>query len=350
MPISRSALRLGSALMTGAVLVAACGSSAKSSGRETETPTPTASPTTTTTSTVPRIVSVRLAAAVTLGPGAKPDVLLPAFGAVWVEDGDSPNPQVARIDPNTNKVVASIKTPTAPLSLFQIGPDVWLNAQKAVYRIDPTTNRVSATLSKVAITGDADAFVGVGAGSIWFGSRNKLYRVDAQTQKVVAVIATPFPAGRANGDDSMIWLSQANFSSQGRPTRTTSIARIDPKTNKVVAVVGAPNNDHVRVGSGGVWVSDRLDSQLYHVDPVTNRVTATIPATLGITIPRFGLGYVWIGGDSATSVEQVDPQTNKVVRSIPVPNKANAEAVAILGKTLWASSYGNGIVYRFDLH
>jgi hypothetical protein len=335
--------------MTGAVLVTACGSAAKSSARKTETPAPTPSSVTATTSTERPIVSVRLAAAVTLGPGAKPDVLLPAFGAVWVEDGDSPHPQVARIDPNTDNVVASIKTPTAPLSLYQIGPDVWLNAQKAVYRIDPTTNRITATLSKVAITGDSDAFVGVGAGSIWLGSRNKLYRVDAQTQKVVAVITTPFPAGRANGDDSMIWLSQANFSSQGTPTRTTSIARIDPRTNKVVAIVAAPNNDHVRVGTGGVWVSDRLDSLLYHVDPTTNRVTAKIPATLGITIPEFGLGYVWIGGDSATSVEQVDPQTNKVVRSIPVPTKSNAEAIAIMGKTLWASSYGNGIVYRFNL-
>jgi YVTN family beta-propeller protein len=85
---------------------------------------------------------------------------------VWTLDlilGDGSSVVLERIDPATNKVVATISVPdTAP---FQIAADdhgVWVYGPDTLYRVDPNSNKV---MGKLPITGGAG--VALGAGSVW---------------------------------------------------------------------------------------------------------------------------------------------------------------------------------------
>jgi YVTN family beta-propeller protein len=98
--------------------------------------------------------------------------------AVWTIDlslGDGASVVLERIDPATNKVVATIPVPdSAP---FQIAADdhgVWVYGPDTLYRVDPNTNKV---VGKLPITGGAG--VALGAGSVWVadGSDGTLQRI-----------------------------------------------------------------------------------------------------------------------------------------------------------------------------
>ena len=110
--------------------------------------------------------------------------------AVWV-GGEADGGTVWRIDPATNKVVASIKAPNPFSTGVEVGHGaVWVPARddKVVYRIDPKTNKVAATIQMPSEIGG----LGVGPDAIWtsgFGD-GVVYKIDPATNKVVGSVST----------------------------------------------------------------------------------------------------------------------------------------------------------------
>src|SRR5262249_32210878 len=109
--------------------------------------------------------------------GRSPHFLAVADDAVWtLNQGDG---TVSRVDPRTNRVVATIETgiPAGPGGDIAVGEGfVWLAAIGIpVTKIDPATNKVVAQF--IADGGDA---VRVGHGSVWLCSfrLEELARVD----------------------------------------------------------------------------------------------------------------------------------------------------------------------------
>jgi YVTN family beta-propeller protein len=90
--------------------------------------------------------------------------------SIWTVDlvlGDGSSVVVERVDPTTNKVVATIPTPDAvPFQFAADAHGVWVyGPDTGLYRIDPQTNRV---IGKLTMTGGAG--VALGAGSVWFAN------------------------------------------------------------------------------------------------------------------------------------------------------------------------------------
>jgi YVTN family beta-propeller protein len=113
-------------------------------------------------------------------------------GAVWVGDIQAPSAsssRVARIDPRTNRVAATI--PVAPeVAAVAVGEGaVWVASDNGTLtKIDPVENVATATVD----LGGALSDVAVGFGSVWVansGARN-VVRIDPKTTKVVATIST----------------------------------------------------------------------------------------------------------------------------------------------------------------
>src|ERR1700733_915171 len=121
-----------------------------------------------------------------------PDWVAISPDSLWFSH--QPDNVLNRVDPKTNKIVASIpvgKTPCA--GMVYAFDSMWLPhcGEKFVYRVDVKTNKVVA---KVPV-GPAASEVGIAAtdDSVWILSdpRGVLSRIDPDTNKVNAEITTP---------------------------------------------------------------------------------------------------------------------------------------------------------------
>jgi DNA-binding beta-propeller fold protein YncE len=110
--------------------------------------------------------------------------------AVWVA-GEADGGTLYRINPATNKVVASITVPNPFSTGVAVGHGaVWVPARDrhVIYRIDPATNSIAVTIQLPTLIGG----IGAGSDAIWssgFGD-GKVYRIDPATNAITGSIAT----------------------------------------------------------------------------------------------------------------------------------------------------------------
>jgi YVTN family beta-propeller protein len=125
-------------------------------------------------------------------------------GALWVL-GDAADRRLWRIDPATQRIVATVRLPFAPADVAAGAGGVWVTDEvdDTVVRIEPVSKRIVAVIP-----------VGRGAGGVAFGA-------------------------------GAVWVT--GFVDE-------TVSRIDPRTNRVVATIrvgGSPRD--VAVGAGSVW-------------------------------------------------------------------------------------------------
>src|SRR5262245_46205510 len=132
-----------------------------------------------------------------------------------------------------------------------IAPDaVWISnqAKNSISRIDPASNKVVAT---VKVGRAPCSGLAVGFGAVWVPSRGdaRVDRVDAATNKVVAQIATPVgdsEGGIAAGEGG-VWMVA---------DEAGTLLHIDPQRNEIAArIKTAPGSFVPAVGAGSVWVT-----------------------------------------------------------------------------------------------
>ena len=165
-------------------------------------------------------------------------------GAVWVVN---PDRTVSRIDPQTNRVVAKVRSGRA--NTLAVGERaVWVvNIDSSVSQIDPATNEVRTTIEvpSNSLTGAA-----VGAGSLWATDPigGAVWRVDPHGSRLIMrTIPVEFGAAGIAFGKGAVWVSNGV---QG------TLTRIDPQTNSVSETIALGNPPQsVAVGADGVWVT-----------------------------------------------------------------------------------------------
>lgn len=251
-------------------------------------------------------------------------------GAVWVAN-TFPH-TVTRIDPESNGVVATI--PVAGQADPFHGPtrmgfgdgSLWVLDGtfdcSCLHRIDPSTNREVATiqLSGAPLQGRiAPLGIAVQPDAVWVAVRlgteeapdGAVIRVDPLTNKVAAVIGAgshPEFGGptRIAASPAAVWASVPSM---------RSVVRIAPQTNTIVATVSGLTCGEGDVDldeSGGVWVADC--DVVRRIDPATNAFTQKVrvpspsrsAGTRGLVL---GLGSVWAQSDV---LARIDPTTGRV--------------------------------------
>jgi YVTN family beta-propeller protein len=114
------------------------------------------------------------------------------MGSVWVI-GDALDPRVWRIDPRSGGVATLALLPGtfAPYRVAAGAGAVWVTDQlnDRVARVDPVTGRVVASIA----VGHGAGGVAVGAGSVWVANtlEGTVSRIDPETNRVVATIRVP---------------------------------------------------------------------------------------------------------------------------------------------------------------
>jgi len=214
-----------------------------------------------------------------------------------------------------------------------ITPDaVWVGATGpfAVHRIDPKTNRPVAS---VPLPGEPCAGLVAGFGSLWVplcGAVPHLAKIDLQSNRLVSVFSTgPAAAegGIAASTDS-VWLVTDQ---QG------SLARIDPDTGTVRQITRLPAGSYNPFYSDGrIWVTHASGSEVTSIDASTGTVLATVRTGPG---PRFltaGAGAVWTLNQGDGSVTRIDARTKlAITTALYIPGKGGD--IGFGGGMIWAT-------------
>jgi YVTN family beta-propeller protein len=132
--------------------------------------------------------------------------------------------------------------------------------------------------------------------------------------------------------------------------------RIDPGSFQAEAAVAVGTDPAAVAGGGGlVWVANRRDGTVTVVDPGTNRVQETIPASGSWPVGQggpglaFASGSVWVTNADQRRVARVEPGADPT--TIPVDASPSAIAAAPDADIVWVAGRtrsGGGLLARID--
>jgi len=284
----------------------------------------------------------------TVAVGARPGTPAIGAGAVWVPNtGDG---TISRIDPATNRNVATLRVGDAPAfyhgtceasgsvhsfmgttfnvrrcdlpsALAVAGQMLWAaaNDQQALVGFDAATGKRVDTIP----LGQTPFELAADRDSVWVTSYwdDTIQRVELATKSVVLTLREPGqgPSGVAIGPDA-VWIANS---------RAGTVVRIDPRTNQVAATISLPCREPCPIGptplpivvtNSGVWVRNEASGTLSRIDPGTNTVSATIDVQAAYG--RAGLdaiaatpSEIWLSG---IKLQRVDPRSATMTGSVDV--------------------------------
>ena len=183
-------------------------------------------------------------------------------GSIWMITDTAGT--LARIDPETNAVVAEVSVP-AGVTAMTIGMGaIWLtsSADHTVTRVNAATNVVEEAIK----VGRGPVSVAVGEGSVWTmnGGDGTVSRIDAKTNKVTETIKSGVTgtSGTIVVGEGSVWLSASG----------TPLTRIDPAANRMVQQFSGPGGGSLAIGLKSLWLG-ATPTAIWRVDP--KRVEAT---------------------------------------------------------------------------
>ena len=257
-----------------------------------------------------------------------PDWPLAAFESMWVLAPDLPlvdnsaTPNLIRIDPASNEVVATIPLPDRLCQGFTATEDaIWACSADALVRIDPATNSITDTVPTEG--GQLSYRPAVGAGMVWFLGNgafagDTLVGLDPGAKSMRTFPQSGSIGGMTYAFDAL-WLT---IPGEG------AVAKFDPVTEETeIVTTDLPNPMGIVAGPDSLWVSlhganDDVaapgDKQLVRIDPESGTVTAEFE--IGGS-PKTGV-EAWAGEDgvlvrSTTPwLTKIDPATNEIVETM----------------------------------
>jgi len=326
-------------------------------------------------------------------------------GSVWVAYGGG---VVARLDAETNAVVAMIDVGGRPFALAVSEDGVWVTrdgprqaesaaegqqAYSSVFRIDPATNEVVATIDTGEVPHDSIEPIAVGDDGVWVtrltsDGDGAVLRIDPETSTVVETVELEgWPSSVVLGEEpGTLWVTtgdRAVFEIRPDPyfpgsvvsalgfgprdsgflsvaiwdgslwvvsNRLESVLRVDPVAGEVIATIELPDPilggpGGITAGDGSVWVESH-EGRVWRIDAATNEVVATLDFDGYDPDVAIGREGVWAASSGDGTVSEIDPSTGEVTRRIELGERLTSLAVA--EGSLWVTSADSGTVSRID--
>lgn len=227
-------------------------------------------------------------------------------GAVWIASGYFYQ-RLLRVDLDSyalTQIETGPSTDEWPIAVALAAGSVWVGNHHSgtVARIDPQTNAILSTVRWGDHASGGIYHVTTDGSSIWIaGSRTQdVAELDTRTNAIIR--RTPVPAGTCGGmsvDDSAIWIASGYDRPYGCWNRANwGVSRIDRATGAVrrIDVGGRPID--VRDAFGSIWVViDAPRLELVRLDPTTFRVIGRLPLLPGRCVPASSGGCP--GGEHA---------------------------------------------------
>jgi streptogramin lyase len=206
-------------------------------------------------------------------------------------------------------------------------------------RIDPKTFKIIATIATG--TADAGGSLAASADSIWLltDARTTLSRIDPDQNAVVGELRVPSGCGGLTFGEKSLWIACPN---------ENKVLRINPATNlveKVIDVAARPQS--LAVGAASIWVLCEKDGTVDRIDPKINKVSKSIeldvPGAKGAI--AFGEGSVWVT-QAGFPLTRIDPQSETVAQQFFGPGGGGA--ILTTPGAIWLSNPETGTLQRVD--
>jgi YVTN family beta-propeller protein len=258
--------------------------------------------------TVSRIDIETNQAVATVPVGNLPRPVTVGHGAVWV--GNLGDGTVSRIDPLTNSVAATIPLDPSPQDFgtqpsgISAGADaIWVAGGVTgadhgnVARIDPETNRIVALIeverwpAQVAATEDA----------VWVTHSVTpfLTRIDPATNEVSAILGVDCPTNGLAADAAGVWAACGS-----EPV----LLRLDQLTNQIVARIAVGHLiEGVALGQDAIWVTSGAENTAISVDPDTSLAISVYSVGQGPRGAAVFQGELWVVMSGEVTVWRIRP-------------------------------------------
>lgn len=212
-----------------------------------------------------------------------------AFGSLWVANCKDGN--LYRIDVKTAKVQAIIPTgianPKGETNVVAGAGSIWVPSDGAgkVARVDPASNKVAASIA----VDPGTFFLAFGFDSLWAVSSDQqsLQKIDPQTDSVAGKVKLGKQPGFLAAGEGAVWVQE-----QGDGT----VARIDPATLQVASRVKVGETllyGDIDVGGGAVWLRTTEDQTFAVIDPQTMEILARAGKPSGSGAVRYTPSGIW---------------------------------------------------------
>ncbi|MBV8069042.1 MAG: hypothetical protein JO270_04005 [Acidobacteriaceae bacterium] len=269
--------------------------------------------------------------------GAPDWIAIDAF--VWVSN--KPRNSVTKIDPVSNRVLATLTQFNKPCSGLAIGfGSLWVPncGNSTLTRVDLNTNTVTATIPTTIA--NSEGGITVSNEGVWLlrDGKSTLVRIDPVTNKIADEIALPSGCFTPAFGFGSVWVTC---------TGQNTLVRINPQAKKIVATIPVgPKPRFLAIGERAVWALTQGDGAVFRIDPNTDAIAAKID----LGIPGEG-GDIAVGEGSvwATSfgfpLSRIDPKTNAVVQQFA---GKGGDAIRAGRGAVWLSNYMFGTVWKID--
>jgi YVTN family beta-propeller protein len=191
-----------------------------------------------------------------------------------------------------------------PLGVVVTAGSVWVANEHSgsVTRIDPATNKVVATIPINSPDSAGPQIMTAGPGGVWVDVDNmgSVVRIDAATNKVGLVVPLN---GWVASDGEQVWIAD----DAGIDGLAQAI-RIDPDSGKVITAVDLeqdPGECGLAVGLGSVWVAT---GGLTRIDPVSGRIVGRLDLGADCGSLIVAGGSVWSAAEGQPYVVRISPQ------------------------------------------
>lgn len=212
-----------------------------------------------------------------------------AFGSLWVancKDGD-----LYRIDVRTAQVQAIIPTgianPKGETNVVVGAGSIWVPSDGAgkVARVDPASNAVIASIA----VDPGTFYLAFGFDSLWAVSSDEqsLQKIDPQTDSVAGKVKLGKQPGFLAAGEGAVWVQE-----QGDGT----LARIDPETIEVSSRVKVGETllyGDIDVGGGAVWLRTTEEQTFAVIDAQSMEILARAGKPSGSGALRYTPSGIW---------------------------------------------------------
>ena len=225
---------------------------------------------------------------------SEPCGIVAGAGSVWTHAYGGT--RLDRIDVRTRKVTR-IRIGHGSYDVLFAEGSVWVtnNTDDTVSRVDPATNRVVATIPLAG----GPAGLAFAAGTVWVGTNgvdDDVVRIDPATNATTRIATGHIGPAWFSGSGDILWVSSV-------PEGTVS--RLDPATGAVTATVeaGTQPADGTVAPDGLVWIPNLGDRTITRIDPASATVVGTMrvgpkPFVLAVAFadvwsPAWGGNKIW---------------------------------------------------------
>jgi DNA-binding beta-propeller fold protein YncE len=282
-----------------------------------------------------------------------PDFFAVDSNDVWITN----TKKIEKLSADSSKPVLTVEVPEpcgAPIVGFG---SLWVAncSDKSIYRIDRNTGQILAKIPTGLASKIGELSLAIGAGSVWVlsDSSGVLTRINPLKNNIQKRIKVkPLSYCVAFGYDA-VWVTNTGHvkykwkTGEAIATKRGSIQRIDPMTNKVKATIDvglAPL--FLAAGENGIWTLNQGDGTVSRIDPHTNKLKATIDvkASGGGGDIATGAGKVWIRGNLTAFLLSVDPGSNSVDKQYGPISGSGAVRVT-KNNIIWVSAHDINTVW-----